>query len=965
MSNPFTESRTAQKPLVKYASEIGWEIVQQEKALSHRRGEAGVMFYDIFAERLIALNPHILNNSNVGDVIKRIENVRSNIEGNAEVLAWIREQRSVYDQSQKRELNVRVIDFENLNNNTFQVTEEWQYTNGKYTNRADVVFLINGIPIVIVETKAAHIQEGIEKGMEQIRRYHNETPEMVVRPQLYDVPNILDFYYGVTWNMDRKNLFNWKDEEKGNFEKKVKRFFDRERILKVLHDYIMFLKKDDELRKVVLRQHQTRAAEKIIVRALERQKRRGLIWHAQGSGKTYTMITVAQELIHRPEFEKPTVIMIVDRNELETQLFGNLSAYGLEKGKGLEIAESKEHLRELLESDYRGLIVSMIHKFDRIPADICTRRNVFVLVDEAHRTTTGDLGNYLLAAVPNATFVGFTGTPIDRIAYGKGTFKVFGKDDDKGYLDKYSIAESIEDGTTVPLHYTLAPNDIRVPKDLLEKEFLNLAEAQGISDIEELNKILDKAVKLKTFLKSNDRVEKVAAFVAKHFKENVEPMGYKAFLVGVDRNACAIYKAALDKILPKEYSKVVYSPAHNDSEQLKAHYLTEDEEKKVRKAFINRSQLPKILIVTEKLLTGFDAPILYCMYLDKPMRDHTLIQAIARVNRPYEDEEGMKKPSGFVVDFVGIFDNLEKALAFDSDVVASVIKNIDVLKTRFESLMKERAPEYLEFTRGKIDDKAVERAVDAFGDKDKREAFFKLFRELEMLYEIISPDAFLRQYIDDYARLSVLYNIVRNAFSKRILVTKELMNKTEEFVKEVVTAEGLQRTLSLYKIDEHTLNVLKKDDAPDNVKVINLSKSLMQAVSKESDEQPYLIPISERAQTILEYYDDRQISTREALRDLETLLAEYSQAQKEREEKGFDVNMFSIYWVLRKNQVQGADLLASRIDGLFVKFPNFKQNIMEMRALKTELYKTLLDALGKDIELAKRLSDNIMRLRRK
>jgi type I restriction enzyme, R subunit len=325
------------------------------------------------------------------------------------------------------------------------------------------------------------------------------------------------------------------------------------------------------------------------------------------------MIKAADLILRNPAFKKPTVIMLVDRNELESQLFANVAAYGLSP----EIARSKQHLRELLRSDYHGLIVSMIHKFDKADADMCTRSNVFLLVDEAHRTTSGDLGNYLVAAIPNATMLGFTGTPIDKIAYGKGTFKVFGKDDEKGYLDKYSIAESIEDGTTLPLNYTLAPNDIRVPREQLEKEFLDLADAQGISDIEELNKILDRAVNLKTFLKADDRVDKVARFVSQHFRENVEPLGYKAFLVGVDREACALYKNALDKYLPSEYSAVVYTSAHNDSQLLAEFKLNENEEKLIRRAFIKRGNQPKILIVTEKLLTGFDAPILYCMYLDK------------------------------------------------------------------------------------------------------------------------------------------------------------------------------------------------------------------------------------------------------------------------------------------------------------------------------------------------------------
>jgi len=458
-----------------------------------------------------------------------------------------------------------------------------------------------------------------------------------------------------------------------------------------------------------------RAIEKIVERTLDPEKKRGLIWHTQGSGKTFTMIKAAEQILRHPAFEKPTVVMLVDRNELEGQLSGWIESV-LGEGRAI-VSRTKQHLREILHSDYRGLVISMIHKFDRADADLCTRTNVFVLADEAHRSTSGDLGNYLLAALPNATMIGFTGTPIDKIAYGKGTFKVFGKDDPQGYLDKYSIAESVADGTILELHYTLAPNDIQVPREQLETEFLNLVEAEGISEIEELNKILDNAVRLKAFLKASDRVEKVAQLVADHFRKNVEPLGYKAFLVGVDREACALYKKALDKHLPSDYSKVVYTAAHNDSALLAEYHLTEDEEKKVRKAFIKKDVLPKILIVTEKLLTGFDAPILYCMYLDKPMRDHTLLQAIARVNRPYEEEGEIKKPAGYVVDFVGIFENLEKALAFDSDVVASVIKNIDILKERFRVLMRDHAPSYLALCRGPIDDKAIERAIDAFAPK--------------------------------------------------------------------------------------------------------------------------------------------------------------------------------------------------------------------------------------------------------
>ena len=256
MPSIASERATVQNPLVEYVQEIGWAYVSPEQALTLRRGESGTLFYQTLRDKLVSLNPGVVTVSNVDEVIARIESVRNTIEGNAEILAWLRGERSIYVESEKRQRNVVLIDFAHPAENVFQVTDEWQYTNGKYRNRADVVFVINGIPVALVETKSALKREGIDEGIAQIRRYHRETPELVTAPQIFDVTHLIDFYYGVTWNLDRKNVFNWKDEEKGNFERKVKRFFARERFLRFLESWIVFYKKDDELRKIVLRQHQ-------------------------------------------------------------------------------------------------------------------------------------------------------------------------------------------------------------------------------------------------------------------------------------------------------------------------------------------------------------------------------------------------------------------------------------------------------------------------------------------------------------------------------------------------------------------------------------------------------------------------------------------------------------------------------------------------------------------------------------
>jgi len=954
----MSERSAVQNPMLKYADAIGWKYVPPDEALRLRGGETGICFTEILKAELLRLNLGVVNEERAQEIIRRLNLLKPTIEGNAAALAWLRGEQSVFVPEENRERNVTLIDFDDLASNQFRVTDEWVQQSIVFRNRADVVFLINGIPVAIAETKSANDNEGLEKGIKQMRRYHSETPEMLISPQVFEVTHLIGFWYGGTWSLNRKNLFNWKEEVEGDYERKVKAFFDRERFLRVLRDYIIFLTKDDELSKMILRQHQTRAVEKVIDRFYEPQKRHGLVWHTQGSGKTLTMITIAANLLRDADAaEKPTVLMLVDRNELETQLFRNITGCGI---KSVEVAQSKKDIQRILASDYRGLVVSMIHKFDDIPADLNKRQSIIVLVDEAHRTTSGNLGSYLMAALPNATYIGFTGTPIDNLSKGKGTFKVFGVDDEKGYLDKYSIAESITDGTTVKLNYALAPSDLLVDRETLEKQFLSLAEAEGVSDFEELNAILDRAVELKELMKSPERVDRIAQFVAKDYRERVEPMGFKAFLVAVDREACAMYKEALDKYLSPEYSQVVYSPAHNDEAMLKRYYLTEDAEKKTRKEFTKKGTLPKILIVTEKLLTGFDAPILYCMYLDKPMRDHVLLQAIARVNRPYEDDDGLVKPCGFVLDFVGIFEKLESALAFDSDVVASVIQNLDVLKNLFATMMRETAPRYLPLTKG-FDDKAKERAIEYFKEKSTREEFYKFFRQLQSLHEIISPDVFMRPFIDDFEKLAELFGLIRNAYSTRPYADKELTQKTRELLRERTGLTSLEAPGAIYELGPKELEALRQSDVSDITKILNLKKVLAAVVDKEGQSKPFLLSIGERAEAMAVLYEDRRLSTEEALAEFEKLAREAVEAEDERQKLGVDENTFAIYITLKTISSHLTAEQAESINAVFTSFPDYRWNKQQEQQLRAGLYKVLRPLVGKKMVDA---ADSLLNLKR-
>jgi type I restriction enzyme, R subunit len=935
-----TEHATVQARILEYAEAVGWTIVPREEA-EHRRGfdpdspyadrarNRSLFFDDLLDAKVREFNPRYAEAE--GALLGQFRHLHIDIYGNREFVDHLRNRGKFFDSEHNRERDLILIDYDVPENNVFEVTEEWAFHNGHYGTREDVVFLINGIPVLVIECKNANKDEAIALGVDQIRRYHRETPELFVPQQIFTATDAIGFSYGVTWNLVRRNIFNWKHEDIGQLEAKIKSFCAIPQVLAFLKDYIIFAEKDEELNKYILRQHQTGAVDATVARGLDPSRSRGLVWHTQGSGKTFTMIKAAERLFRSREADKPTVLLMIDRNELEDQMLKNLAALGL---GNLEHASSIRRLNQLLRDDYRGIIVTMIHKFRDMPADLNTRSNIYVLIDEAHRTTGGDLGNFLMAGLPKATFLGFTGTPVDKTVYGKGTFKTFGCEDDQGYLHKYSIADSIEDGTTLPLYYQLAPNEMLVPHETLDKEFLSLAEAEGVADIEELNKILERAVNLKNFLKGKERIQQVAAFVAKHYLENVEPLGYKAFLVAVDREACAHYKHALDQFLPPAYSEVVYTGSNNDSALLKEFHLDSKQERRIRKQFGKLDRQPKILIVTEKLLTGFDASVLYAMYLDKPMRDHTLLQAIARVNRPFENEaQEMVKPHGFVLDFVGIFDNLEKALAFDSDEINAIVKDLALLKGLFRNKMEQQAPAYLALMQHNFNDRDVDNLIEHFRDPERRKAFFKEYKEIEMLYEIISPDAFLRPFIADYGTLSGIYQVVRKAYARRVNVDRDFQGKTNSLVQEHIGSYGVGNLDNLVAIDAATIELIKNRDEGDGTKVVNLVKSI-EKIADENSDDPFLIAMAERARMVQEKFENRQTSTAEALAELLREVESNEKRKKDQAEKSFDGLTYFFYRSLLDAEIANAEEVSRNIRQAFADYPNWKTSEAAMRELR-------------------------------
>ena len=968
----ITEAGTVQFPMVKHAVEIGWTPLTPDVAKQKRGGEAGMLLRDELETKLAQFNGWMSKDA-IRSVIETLDALPPTIEGNREMLSWLRGERQWYDEEEKRHRRVTLVDFDHPEVNAFHVSWEWALKPpARKGNRADVMFLINGVPVCIVEHKNPKDGDAIERAIKQLRRYEIETPELIGSPQLFNVTHLLDYWYGVTWNANRRFLARWKQAPDEAYRFAVQAFFERTDFLRTLQHWILFYVEDSETRKSVLRQHQRRAIDTVIERCADPKKDRGLVWHTQGSGKTFTLLTAARLILEQKEhFKNATVILVVDRTELEGQMKGWVEKLLGEMQKqdiATWRANTKAQLQDFLTSDKRGLILSMIHKFEGVDKDSNTRDNIYVFIDEAHRSVAKDLGTYLMASVPNATIIGFTGTPIAKTEQGEGTFKIFGKDDEKGYLDKYSIAESIEDETTLPIKHVMAPSTMTVPAERLDKEFFELAEAEGITDIDELNKALDRAVGLRTFLTADDRIEHVAAFVADHFKENVLPLGYKAFLVGVNREACAKYKRALDKLLPPEWSEPIYTENAADivDRPLVAELQVSDErEEDVRLLFKKADKDPKILIVTDKLLTGYDAPLLHCLYLDKPMRDHVLLQAVARVNRPYVDPQGIQKHVGLVVDFVGVLRELKKALKFDSSDVSGVIEDLDLLLKDFLEKIAKAETDYLDAGEGGDADERLERIVyGRFLEPEPRKAFFEAYKDIEALWEILSPSPELRDHIAKFKRLAQLYAAVRNAYAEKVGFVADLAYKTKRLVEESATQSGLGTLTKSVTFDLKTLEALRGEKGTDEGKVLNLVRGLQHEIDEDANAAPVLQPLKDRAERILKDMESRKVTGLAAMDLLVALAVEKDAAAKAAKETGLSPKAFGIFWALKDDEAlkKGSVLpldLAKETEKLMARFPNAQVNADEQRQLRAALYRPLL---GVDREARTKIVDLIVEI---
>jgi type I restriction enzyme R subunit len=976
----ITEKRDVQDQLINFLRGIGWTFIERYELPAWRGGDETEPFLaDVLRGQLAKLNGWANDDPRLADFERRLRLVPATLEGNEQVLAALRNGWTAYDRDEQREFNVTLVNYDDPAANTYHFSEEVWFQD-RDRRRLDIVLYVNGVPVVLVENKSPKLEDPGGAGFRDVQEtYTRCIPEFLKYPIPFAVC-ATRLEYGATWNPSPNAFYKWKVNGRDyGLEDLAKSFFARDQVLCVLQDYALFYRMDDSLQKYVLRPHQMRCVEKIVARVVAGQAaavpaETGLESHTQGSGKTLTMIVTAAKLLRQPSLQHPTVLMVVDRVELETQMAQNLEAYGLDAVR----AESRQHLRALLEQDTRGVIVTTIHKFDGIPKDIVIRRNVALLVDEAHRSQEGELGIFMRAALPYAFRFGFTGTPIDRGKVGRGTYELFGHPKDpRGVHDEYTINESIADGTTLPLYYTLAPTNIWVDKLKLETqfsalldEFWDLVDEEGAGTQEALSRLLQRADKLLAVLKSPQRVAAIAAHIAQHFQANVLPRGLKGLVVTPDREACALYKQALDDFLPQAWSTVVYSQdVKRDSELMQSFYLEDEEEKRVRKAFRDPAKDPKLLIVTQKLLTGFDAPVAYVMYLDKPLKDHTLLQAIARVNRPYPD-----KGSGLVVDYIGVFKDLQRALSFDQAGLDRGLIDLAQLRVRFADLLGQ-VLELLAPVDPRASYKRSERLITHFVEESTRSTFFALCKDLQMAYEVLSPDPFLYDYLDDYRLVIDIYQLVHSYFnpeSEQARLARELLRKTEQLISDNVGVYQVAAPMPLYPINRNLADVVAQDKIEERVKVINLQRSLTAYIEQNIDKAPYLATLSEEVAEVVERLRQQQISVQTALAELQAKADKAVAAEAERATSHLDDLAFALRTGLRASPALSAlppadqDALAEDITAYLRTNHGWPHNDRLEQQVRLELYRRLLARMAKPAnpQQARAVVDDLLRMHR-
>lgn len=797
----WSEASAVQQPIVELLVANGWTHVA---ASALERQRTSVIIESRARAAIKGLNPQLADKPDrVDEVLRQLRMTAIDagdlglVRANQAFVAWLRGRNTVQLAEPVRDVPVTLIDFVHPQNNDFVVSEEVVYGTPGDSARFDVVLWVNGFPVIVGEIKTPFDQKKTwVLGAQDIHEHY----EVERRP--FFVPNLLSFategkefrYAGVRAPLNRWE--RWGSTEASatldgwdRVKLSVESLLSPATVLTLIRDFVLYenivINGAPRLVKILPRYFQFEAVEAVARRANEPGARKGLVYQTQGSGKTLAMSYAAAKLIRDTRLKNPTIIAIADRVQLVRQTFDQFHATGMPR---LTVASSAAHLRQLLRSDERGIIFTTVHKFDGA-GHLNDRENIIVLVDEAHRTQEGTLGQQMRASLPNASFFAFTGTPIADLT--RNTFTLFGDERDPGYaLNTYDSDRSIADGTTVPMRVSARMVNFHIDQSALDAAFEELAAVEELDD-DEKEFVASKLSKVSTLIANPDRIHAVCEDIVEHFYAKVDPLGMKAQVVVYNRAMCVAYYDVLSELLAArgaDEAAVVMSVAAKDEAAFAPHELNDTEEEALLNRFRNISDPMKFLIVTSKLGTGFNAPIEGVLYLDKPLKLHTLFQTITRTNRPWSHPDTRQpKEYGLIVDYIGLGDGFARAMKPSDPDAAQAKIDDDALLDEFATSLDTLLDRFIGINRAVADFATLEAAIERVPPGSSRDRFAADFAYVEGIWEALAPDARLEPRKADYRWVAKIYAAVTPVDGDSALLWARLGTKTLALVHEHIS----------------------------------------------------------------------------------------------------------------------------------------------------------------------------------
>ena len=946
------EYTLAEKPTIDGLGWLGYEYLHPDEHDEHRDGENHVILRPILIEAIQRINgvPEEVARATYSDLLGVTDNQ-----------VWTRLLRGNYSRTvpgESTRKTIHLIDFLNPENNTCTVTNQL-YVKSQKSHVPDVVAYVNGIPLVVIEAKSPI--SGTDKSgqaFEQIKQYERDIPRLFYSNLFSVVTDGVHFYYGTT-GAPMQHWSQWKDpwprkDENFGTDRLAKGLWcllEPSRLLDILAHFVVFETRNEGTIKKMCRYQQYRAVNKIVDRTAEGQHRKGLIWHTQGSGKSLTMVFATLKLkTHRTlassELESPNILVLTDRVALDDQISKTFEACGLPNPIQID---SMGDLHRLIGSGSAGLtLLSTIFKFEGSTRPVPDSENWIVLVDECHRTQEKDLGAFLRATLPEARFFGFTGTPIKK--NDKDTYANFGIEGE-GYLDKYSIDDAVADGATVPIHYTSRMTEWQIDAARLDVLFDQWFAGESDERIAEIKR---RGVSIADLAKHPKRVELIAYDIWEHFKGWAEPDGLKAQIVAIDREAVILYKWALNRVIIQDLlsqglleeeaipmadgmSACVYSASQEDSkpsadpymdavrDDLRKYYLDHEAEVTAKDDFGTRGHPLRFLIVCNKLLTGFDAPVEAVMYLDNPLTEHNLLQAIARTNRP-ED----KKQNGLIVDYIGVSRKLDEALSsYRQEDVRNAMRDMEALHSGLKAAHAEVMALMKGIDRKRGDPKAeYDALIQALGTEDAWFTFRRKGKAFIQAYTALSPDPAVLDYREDLKWVAGFLYYATQAFEKtESLDHLDYSDKIRRMLAEHLDVTGLRVVCKLRHLtDPEFWKDFEKDRKPEDLNraAIRKSTELKRITYEKKLDNPLQYgPFSQRVLELIRRFEAGQLGAAELLKEMERVARDLQEEENAYRNSGLNERAYGVYKILSAFGVAGeageAPLkeLASRIDEVY------------------------------------------------